>query len=58
MAERLRHAVDLAVEPREEPALRRRVVLQQRRAHIAGVSVSAMKPETDTEITIVIANCL
>ena len=28
------------------------------RAHIAGVSVSAMNPERATEITIVIANCL
>ena len=27
-------------------------------AHIAGVSVSATNPDTDTEITIVIANCL
>jgi hypothetical protein len=27
-------------------------------AHMAGVIVSAQKPETDTEITMVIANCL
>src|SRR5215207_8245589 len=29
-----------------------------RTAHIAGVTVSAINPDTDTEITIVIANCL
>ena len=57
MPNALRDAVDLAVEPGEEPRVGGGLCFSNT-AHIAGVTVSAMKPDTDTEITIVIANCL
>ena len=50
--------VDLAVEPGEEAALSAAALCLSSSAHIAGVSVSATKPEMTTETTMVMANCL